>query len=202
MDYIFLLAPEEWQTISYYRSFLRKCRKKFWGWFLPVFLIYLGMTLFALVCDFRVSLQIRYVVYTVIFSSLWALLIPYIGKWSYSFFLHRSGIQRSDTLILHVYENKMVLSSASANIIHYYIQANSDVKEKMHEGGKKNNRKMFGAPITDIYEYDTGIYFTAPLQLYPIAYIAKNKCTPECYSSLRFVLCERFGKHYHYLCLQ
>ena len=197
MAYIFTLDPEDRRTILYYRSFLCKCQKKFWCCFLPVFFIYLGMALFTLVYNFQLPLKIIYILCLIISSSLWAFFIPYIGKFSHLLFLHRSGIGKKDTLIFHVYENRITVTATTGNTVHYYKPDVYKMLKKARKSKDRWNKKEFEAPIAEIYECDAGIYFASPLQLFPVAYISKSNCDFEEYSSLSRILKEKFSKHYH-----
>ena len=197
MEYSFTLDSEEWGAASRYRAFLRKCRKKFWELYLPVFFIYLGLSIMTFAGGAPMLRRISYVVYTIVFSAAWAVLLPYIGKWSYQIFLHNAGIQRNDTIRVQIYEDRLVVSSTTGSAVHYYAPGSWGFSKRAEGTRKKGNYKEVGRPISDIYESDIGIYFWAPLQTAPAAYIDAGKCDAETFCSLRRMLKSRFGEHDH-----
>lgn len=194
MNYTFTLVPEEWRTISYYHSFLRTLPKKYWEWFLSVFFIYLGINIYVHLCGFSRPLQMHYVIYSIVFTFLWAFLIPHVGKWAYLFFLFRSGFQKNDTIVFRVFEDRLVISSKTGSAVHCYIPFISKTTKKSCKDGQY---KRIGMPVSDIYECNMGIYFWAPVQIAPVAFIAADKVDTETFAILRKRLQDGFGKHYH-----
>lgn len=194
MNYTFTLAPEEWRTISYYSSFLRTFPKKYWEWFLSVLFCYIGLNIYIHLCGYSRSVQMRYVICCIVFTFLWAFLIPYVGKWTYLFFLFKSGFQKNDTIVFHVLEDRLVISSETGSAVHCYFQF---ISKPTLKSCKEGPYKRIGMPVSDIYECNKGIYFWAPLQIAPVAFIADDKFDPETYAILRKRLQDCFGKHYH-----
>ncbi len=197
MNYFFMLEPEEWRTISYYRSFLRECPKKFWEWFLPICVIYFGLIILLFVYGAPLSVKIRYVVCFLICTALWFFLIPYLGKWTFRLFLYRSGIRGNDTIQVYIYEDRMVISSDTGSAVHYYLSAITSASKCSRKNFRKNGCTWMGMPISDIYECNTGIFFWAMGQIPPAIYLDAAKYDTKTLGALRQMLQERFGRHYH-----